>query len=166
MGQTGSTGVGQVAPPSTHAKDTRRGSPNNSHKVRNVNLVWLDANINKSTNDCQNTITYLRRTVNNIHIFTDSQECLQFLADMANEKTSIVISGSLGQQVMPRVHNLSQVDSIFIFCSNKNYHEGWVKDWPKIKGVFTEIKSVCDALKQVPQQSRSKLNSRLLSESI
>jgi SHS2 domain-containing protein len=47
---------------------------------------------------------------------------------------------------------MSQVDSIFIFCSNKKYHEQWVKDWPKIKGVFTEITSICEALKAAAQQ--------------
>jgi tetratricopeptide (TPR) repeat protein len=47
---------------------------------------------------------------------------------------------------------MSQVDSIFIFCSNKKYHEQWVKDWSKIKGVFTEITSICEALKAAAQQ--------------
>jgi hypothetical protein len=34
---------------------------------------------------------------------------------------------------------MSQVDSIFIFCDNKEYREQWTKDWTKIKGVFIEI---------------------------
>jgi tetratricopeptide (TPR) repeat protein len=44
------------------------------------------------------------------------------------------------------------VDSIFIFCGNKKYHEQWAKDWPKIKGVFTEISPICEALKKAAQQ--------------
>ena len=46
---------------------------------------------------------------------------------------------------------MSQVDSIFIFCSNKKYHEQWTKEWSKIKGVFTEITPICEALKQAAQ---------------
>src|SRR5205807_4621052 len=57
-----------------------------------------------------------------------------------------------GEHVVPRVHNMSQVDSIFIFCRDKNRHEQWVKEWSKIKGVFTEITSICEALKQAAQQ--------------
>ena len=64
----------------------------------------------------------------------------------------MIISGALGQHIVPRVHNLTQVDSIFIFCSNKKRHEEWAKDWSKIKGVFTEIGSICDALKEAAQQ--------------
>ena len=60
--------------------------------------------------------------------------------------------GCLGQQIVPRVHTMSQVDSIFIFCGNRKYHEQWAKDWSKIKGVFTEIKPICEALKQAAQQ--------------
>jgi hypothetical protein len=44
------------------------------------------------------------------------------------------------------------VDSIFIFCGNKKYHEQWTKEWSKIKGVFTEITPICEALKQAAQQ--------------
>jgi tetratricopeptide (TPR) repeat protein len=64
----------------------------------------------------------------------------------------MIISGSLGQHIVPRVHNMSQVDSIFIFCGNKKHHEQWVKDWAKIKGVFTEITPICEALKEAAQQ--------------
>jgi tetratricopeptide (TPR) repeat protein len=64
----------------------------------------------------------------------------------------MIISGSLGQHIVPRVHNMSQVDSIFIFCGNKQYHEQWTKEWSKIKGVFTEIAPICEALKQASQQ--------------
>jgi tetratricopeptide (TPR) repeat protein len=65
----------------------------------------------------------------------------------------MIISGSFGQQIVPRVHDMSQVDSIFIFCGNKKRHEQWAKEWPKIKGVFTEIAPICEALKQAAQQS-------------
>jgi hypothetical protein len=64
----------------------------------------------------------------------------------------MIISGSFGQQIVPHVHKMSQVDSIFIFCSNKKYHEQWTKDWAKIKGVFTDITPICEALKEAAQQ--------------
>ena len=47
---------------------------------------------------------------------------------------------------------MSQVDSIFIFCGNKKRHEQWTKEWSKIKGVFTEITPICEALKQASRQ--------------
>ena len=102
--------------------------------------------------DYQGTVSQFRQAVNNIDIFTDGEECIQFLEEMANEKACMIISGSFGQEIVPGVHNLSQVDSIFIFCENKEYHEGWTKDWPKVKGVFIAMEHLCKSIKQVAQQ--------------
>ena len=152
MGGANSSTATQTASSSTQSNDGKRRDQANVQMVQNVVLIWLDSNIDQNNIDCQNTINYFRRAVNAVNIFTDGDECIRFLQDMDNEKACMIISGALGQNMMPRVHNLSQIDSIFIFCSNKTYHEVWVKDWPKIKGVFTEIKPICDALKQAVQQ--------------
>jgi tetratricopeptide (TPR) repeat protein len=124
----------------------------NIRMVQNVMLIWLDSSIDKDNTDCQNTITQLRRTVNDVNTFTDGDQCIQFIHTITNNKACMIISGSLGQHIVPRVHNMSQVDSIFIFCGNKKRHEEWTKEWSKIKGVFTEIKPICEALKQASQQ--------------
>jgi tetratricopeptide (TPR) repeat protein len=119
--------------------------------VQNVILIWLDSSIDDSNADCQNTIGQLRRVVNSIDTFTDVDQCIAFVETVNNERTCMIISGSLGQYIVPRVHNMFQVDSIFIFCGNKKRHEVWAKDWSKIKGVFTEISPICEALKQAAQ---------------
>jgi tetratricopeptide (TPR) repeat protein len=64
----------------------------------------------------------------------------------------MIMSGSLGQNMVPRVHDMSQVDSIFIYCRNKQYHEEWAKKWPKIKGIFTNVTPLVEALKKAAQQ--------------
>jgi tetratricopeptide (TPR) repeat protein len=137
---------------SAHSKGTASRRRINAQMVQNVLLIWLDNNIDDGNTDCRNTITQLRRTVNDINRFTDAEECIQFLDDITDNKACMIISGSLGQHFVPRVHNMSQVDSIFIFCGNKKRHEQWTKEWSKIKGVFTEISPICEALKQAAQQ--------------
>jgi tetratricopeptide (TPR) repeat protein len=47
---------------------------------------------------------------------------------------------------------MSRVNSIFIFSGNNKRHQQWAEKWPKIKGVFTEISPICEALKHVAQQ--------------
>lgn len=152
MGQVKSSGVGGTGKLLGHFKDATKYCRINIQMVQNVLLIWLDGKIDENNADCRKTVSHLRRTVNNINIFTDTQQCLQFLEAMADEKVCMIISGSLGQQFVRDVHHLSQMDSIFIFCGNKNYHEQWAKDWPKVKGVFTEIEPICEALKQTAQQ--------------
>ncbi|CAF4107723.1 unnamed protein product, partial [Adineta steineri] len=124
----------------------------NIQQMQNVLLIWLDSNIDETNDDCQNTITNLRRIVNDINTYTNGDECLEFIQTIVDKNVCMIISGSLGQHIVPLVHSMSQVDSIFIFCGNKEYHEQWAKDWPKIKGVFTDITPICEALKKAVHQ--------------
>ena len=152
MGQAISTSAAPIVQSSTTPTGASRRDLLDMQMVQNVLLIWLDANIDENNSDCQNTISHLRQVINTISIFTDSEKCIDFLDDIADEKACMIISGSLGQRIISRVHDLCQVDSIFIFCANKNYHEEWAKNWSKIKGVFTAIQPICDALKQATRQ--------------
>ncbi|CAF1082382.1 unnamed protein product [Adineta steineri] len=124
----------------------------NMQRMQNVLLIWLDNNINENNADCSNTIKQLKRVVNNINTFTDGEECIEFIQTITNNKICMIVSGSLGQHIVPHVHDMSEVDTIFIFCNNQEWHIQWAKEWPKIKGVFTDITSICEALKQAAHQ--------------
>ncbi|CAF0851864.1 unnamed protein product [Adineta steineri] len=126
----------------------------NMQRMQNVLLIWLDNNINENNADCSNTIKKLKRVVNNINTFTDGEQCVEFIHTINNNKVCMIVSGSLGKHIVPHVHDMSQVDTIFIFCNNQEWHKQWAKEWPKIKGVFTDITSICEALKQTAQQCK------------
>ncbi|CAF4193531.1 unnamed protein product, partial [Adineta steineri] len=124
----------------------------NMQRMQNVLLIWLDNNISDNNADCINTIKQLQRIVNHINTFTDGDQCVEFIQTITNNKICMIVSGSLGQYIVPLVHDLSQVDTIFILCNNQEWHKQWVEEWPKIKGVFTDIISICEALKQAAHQ--------------
>ncbi|CAF1357787.1 unnamed protein product [Adineta steineri] len=137
---------------SNFSKDAVENRRINMQRMQNVLLIWLDNNINDNNADCNNTIKQLKRVVNNINTFTDGEECLDFIKTIANNKICMIVSGSLGEHIVPHVHDMSQVDTIFIFWNNQEWHKQWTKKWPKIKGVFTDIISICEALKQAARQ--------------
>ena len=141
-----------IQEPSNQRTITRR--QKNVRIVENVLLIWLDNNIDNNSINCQNIITQLQHTVNSIKTFINVEACLEFLKNIENEKICMIISGSLAQDIVPQIHNMSQVDTIFIFCGNKKLHELWIKDWSKMKGVFTEIDSICEALKVAAQHCK------------
>jgi hypothetical protein len=140
----------QASTTSKGATKRRRG---NISIVSNVLLIWLDNNIDEGNDDCQNTLAELRCVVNAVETFTDRDRCIEFITNNSNnEKVCMIIAGTLGQLIVPLVHNISQVDSIYILCGNREGHEQWVKEWSKIKGVFTDISQICEALKEAAQQ--------------
>ncbi|CAF1261161.1 unnamed protein product [Adineta steineri] len=120
--------------------------------MQNVLLIWLDNNIDDNNADCNNTINQLKCVVNNVNSFTDGEQCVEFIQTTTYNKVCMIVSDSLGKHVVPRVHDLSQVDTIFILCNNQEWHKQWVDEWPKIKGVFTDMASICEALKQTTHQ--------------
>jgi tetratricopeptide (TPR) repeat protein len=136
-----------MGPPSIDAR--RR---ENAQMVQNFHLVWLDGSIDEMNNDdCRNSITQLRQVVNTVNTFIDVDECIEFINGIKKEKTFMISSGALGQTVVPKVHDKSQVNTIYIFCANKSRHDKWTKEWFKIEGVYTDIKPICEALKKAAQ---------------
>jgi tetratricopeptide (TPR) repeat protein len=124
-----------------------------SRVMQNFLIVWLDASIDdENDSDCHHTITQLRQVVNTINIFTDADQCITFISDIKEEKIFMIISGSIGQDIVPVIHDMSQIDSIYVFCKNKLRHKEWAEKWSKIKGVFIEIPPICKALTQAAQQ--------------
>jgi ABC-type uncharacterized transport system ATPase subunit len=108
--------------------------------VQNFHLVWLDRSIDEVNNDdCRNSITKLRQVVNTVNTFINVDECIDFINNIKEEKTFLISSGALGKTTVPVVHDKPQVSTIFIFCGNKDRHEKWAIEWPKVQGVYTDI---------------------------
>ena len=123
------------------------------HRVQNGLLIWLDANINEKTDEnSRKNIILLENIINNINIFTNSKECIHFLNETINEKIFLIISGTFGEHLIHEIHNLNQIDSIYIYSIDKLKHEQWTKQWIKIKGIFTNMSLLCDILKQTIEE--------------
>ncbi|CAF1183065.1 unnamed protein product [Rotaria sordida] len=60
----------------------------------------------------------------------------------------MIVSGGLGQNIVPAIHEASNIHSIFIFCHNTARHEQWAKVYLKVKGVFNKIDALCQAVEQ------------------
>ncbi|CAF1290208.1 unnamed protein product [Rotaria sordida] len=114
--------------------------------IQNFLLVWLDANIDESKEDFQNSLKHLRRIVASITTFTDAHQCFDYLSGITKEKAFMIISGSLGQKIAPEMEAIPQLESVYVFCSNPSYYEQWANKVPKIKGVYTKIEPICKAL--------------------
>jgi tetratricopeptide (TPR) repeat protein len=50
------------------------------------------------------------------------------------------------------VHHITQINSIYVFCKNESQHKQSAQLWPKVKGIFTAISPICQALKQDVQK--------------
>ncbi len=115
--------------------------------VQNFHLVWLDGSIDGTNDDCRNSITKLRQVVNTVNTFIDVDECIDFITDIA-ENVFVVISEEFSEHVFSIIQNISQVHRVYIFYENKVPYEKQTKKPVKMNGVFTDITSICETLKQ------------------
>ena len=123
------------------------------HMAENFLLVWLDGSVNESDNEEYTTsITKLRQVVNTVKVFADIDECIEFINGLTEAVVFMIASGALGEKIVPIVHDKLQVNTIYIYCGYKARHEIWAEKWLKVRGVFTEIDPIYEALKEAVQE--------------
>ncbi|CAF4070786.1 unnamed protein product [Rotaria sp. Silwood1] len=105
--------------------------------VQNFLLVWLDTKIDENNADFKNSFAQLRNVVNTVEVFTDVDQCFEYMESIKDEKIFLIVSGALGEKTVPLIHNMPQLDTIFVFCKNKDQHKQWAKNWSKIRRVST-----------------------------
>ena len=125
--------------------------------VENFVVLWLDTTLKNSNEDIANSIRQLRSIVNLVKTFTHTTRCLEYMASIRQERIFLIISGSLGEQVIPMFEDHKQIDSIYIFCDNKAKHQSWAKDYRRIKGIFSHIESICESLQEAVRHAESNL---------
>ncbi|CAF1463912.1 unnamed protein product, partial [Rotaria sordida] len=59
---------------------------------RNLLLVWLDANIDEAEKDYKESLEALRH-IETIEPFTDSEQCVNFLNELKEEKVLMIVAG-------------------------------------------------------------------------
>lgn len=52
---------------------------NDNQRIQNIQLIWLDSNVDENNGDYQNTIQQLRQTVNDVKLFRDGEQCVSFI---------------------------------------------------------------------------------------
>jgi hypothetical protein len=127
------------------------------HTVENFIVIWLDGSIDIFTEECHSTVTLLQHLVHLVLIFNDSNDCVDFISNIKNEKIFLIISGSLAEIITPLLQNLDLIDSIYVYCSSKSKHEKWAKKEKNVKGIFTNIEPIYDALRRDIRQCEDDL---------
>lgn len=116
--------------------------------VENFILVWLDSNIKNSAADFENALDQLHCIVTSTITFADLEPCIDYIARPKFETLFMIVSDAFGPLLLPRIHQFAYVQSIFVFANAQSNDEAWITNWNKIRGLFTQIESLCESLKR------------------
>jgi len=86
--------------------------------AQNFLLIWVDASIDESKQDYQHTLAQLRSVANDINIFTKRDEAIDFLTGDHRKNAFLIVEGTLGRNLLPLIHDIPQLDAIYLLCGN------------------------------------------------
>jgi len=114
----------------------------NNTNLETFSLVWLDVSINNSEENLD-TQRQLRTIINHLRTFEDSHDCEDYIRSVSNhDRIVIIVSGLSGRQLVPRIHYLLQVCSIYVYCMDRKTNEEWTKNFTKVNKISVSSESI------------------------
>ncbi|CAF3758372.1 unnamed protein product, partial [Rotaria magnacalcarata] len=101
-------------------------------------IIWLDANVNGK--HIRDTEQKLRSTNNRLKKFEDVTKCQKYIEGTSQrDRLVLIVSGRLGREIVPFIHEIRQIISIYIYCMDKAAYKKWSENFVKIKAVVVEL---------------------------
>ena len=102
------------------------------NNLETFSLIWLDASVNNSQEnlDAQQR---LRSSINHLKTFEHQDDCEQYIRSVSPlDRVVLIVSGRFDPQIVPRIHQLRQVSSIYVYCMDKERNEQWAQHFTKV----------------------------------
>ncbi|CAF3372980.1 unnamed protein product [Rotaria socialis] len=129
-------------------------------RLETFSLVWIRNEIDKIEQH-QNHEQKLRTIINHLKIFDNIEQCQQYFQVISKEdRFVVIINDKLSREIVPMIHNLNQVSSIYVYCSEEKKHKKWSKDFSKIRAITNDFAEILIRI-EVDQKIRMKIEEPL-----
>jgi len=118
--------------------------------IENFIIIWLNVQSNEF-DKC--SIKQLRKIINSIIILSNTEQCIDYLSQIENEKIFLIISNSFDHEFLSLIEPISQLNSIYLL-SNENID---YQQYKKVKGIYNKIDLICTELKHDIHQCQNDL---------
>ncbi len=99
-------------------------------------LIWLDSNADD--HEVRNAEQKLRSIINYVKKFQDIKPCQKYIEQSSSQdRIVLIVSGRLGQEIVPSVQQFRHVVSIYVYCMNTKAHEKWASKYTKVISLRT-----------------------------
>ncbi len=100
--------------------------------LETYSLVWLDASVNSSKENIA-AQKQLRASINHLLTFENEQQGLEYIHSLPkDDRTVLIVSGKLGRIIVPKIVQLRQIISIYVYCMDKKANEQWASQFSKV----------------------------------
>ena len=117
-------------------------------------LIWLD----QTFDEVRNSFHLFQSLINTIQFFSNIDHHVGNLSmRLSMGKLFIITSGNLGEILVPTIETKSQIVAIYVYCNQRKHHEEWAKDYSKVKGVYTDLRSIFNGFRRDFRQMNNDL---------
>ena len=100
--------------------------------LETVGVIWLDANHNNDEKT-RNMEYQLRTTVNHLRKFADIHRCEENIKQtLKDDQLILIVISELGEQIVPSIHELPQISSIYVHSADQCNNKEWTKKFTKV----------------------------------
>ena len=85
-------------------------------------ITWLDS----AASDKQNSFG---SKLGDAQLFTNVDDCKDFILSRPNEPIYLIVSGSLAQAIVPEVYEASNLVQVFVYCGSVVTYAEWALDY-------------------------------------
>ena len=96
-------------------------------------VVWYDGNVDSPDNEVNREILELKFGKDGVFVTADEDECLKAIKNSI--KATLIISGSCGQILIPKITQLAPMKSLvgaIVFCSDVETHKSWQQNYTTV----------------------------------
>jgi hypothetical protein len=91
----------------------------------------------------RNVLNNIRNIASDLKTFLQSDECIDYITSLTNEKVILNISDPFSKTLIPLIHDIPQISAIYITSddeesSTKNYTDLY----PKVRNVYDDIVAI------------------------
>ena len=110
------------------------------HAKEKYQLIWLDANVNNGSDDSVFTLRSLQNLVDLTSKFDNLEDCVLYIEQTQDITTFLICSGTLGKQLVPRIHSQKNIWAIYLYCFDVDSHEDWASSYSQVSLIFFQTK--------------------------
>ncbi|CAF0788757.1 unnamed protein product [Adineta steineri] len=83
-------------------------------------LFWLDPNVNKSQENVKTQEKLRKLFDGDFEAFEKEEQCEFFIKQKETDKIMLIVSGQMGQQILPKIHNSTSLTSVKGIITHQN----------------------------------------------
>ena len=109
-------------------------------------LLWLDENCDVSQDRYRADLRLLQELINDVHAFNSIDACVDFMTDTEEQRLFLIVSHACAETIIRHIHPVAHLHRIYITGNESLHPITWIDVWPKVRGVYGTIQSLCESL--------------------